>query len=208
MPVSTGFASNRHLKHVGVLRPNPELHSPSVLRKCKARAIIMLQQHLPADSSLQQLLEPLLPAAVAGSSPASDAVFHSTAGMPGEDVATIAAPSTSLTGGWQTPEARAAAAAMAVTMVAPAPIDVQAMAVPSTWGQKEATQQQHSTPGSSPAVQLEQQAAEQRQDSKHWARVVGVCGFAALLSHLDRTNISTAMAQPWLNSLAGPVCLS
>jgi Na+/melibiose symporter-like transporter len=153
----------------------------------------LLQQQLPADSSLQQLLEPLLPAAVAGSSPASDAGFHSAAGMPGEDVATIAAPSTSLTVGGPMPAAMAAAAAMAATMVVPAPIDVEARAVPSSWGQKAATQQQHSTPGSSPAVQLEQQAAEQRQDSKHWARVVGVCGFAALLCYLDRTNISTAI---------------
>jgi ACS family sodium-dependent inorganic phosphate cotransporter len=41
--------------------------------------------------------------------------------------------------------------------------------------------------------QQQQQAEQQRQDHKHWARVVGVCGFAALLCYLDRTNISTAI---------------
>lgn len=157
-----------------------------------ASANTLLQQQLPADSSLQQLLEPLLPAtASAGSSTAPE--------IPGEDVATIAAPSTSLTVNGPTPEAMVAAMAAAATAaaaVAPAPIDVEAREVPRSWRQPAAEVPQLSAPAADAAAtpsQQQQEQAEQRQDFKHWARVVGVCGFAALLCYLDRTNISTAI---------------
>lgn len=187
-----------------------------VLAECQT----LLQQQLPADSSLQQLLEPLLPAAEAGGagSSGSSSGAHGGApglstGMPGEDVATIAADSTSL----QTvnvprpvsPEAMAAAvsamaAAAAATVQQPQQqpiLDVEAREVPRSWRQAAAVEQplaQHqrrqlAPAPTTPAQQQQQQTEQQRQDFKHWARVVGVCGFAALLCYLDRTNISTAI---------------
>jgi sugar phosphate permease len=82
-----------------------------------------------------------------------------------------------------------AAAAVAAAATVPAPIDVEARDVPNSWRQAPAVAQL-----SAPTAELTQsQAEQQRQDFKHWARVVGVCGFAALLCYLDRTNISTAI---------------
>lgn len=152
-----------------------------VLQECQT----LLQQQLPADSSLQQLLEPLIPV----TTPGPDSGTNSASSMPGDDVATIAAPSTSITVNVPSPEAMAAAAVMAAAATIPQPIDVEAKEIPSTWRSAPAFAQL-------PAAAAEpsaQQHAEQRQDFKHWARVVGVCGFAALLCYLDRTNISTAI---------------
>lgn len=183
-----------------------------VLAECQT----LLQQQLPADSSLQQLLEPLLPAAEAGGAGSSSSSGGAagapglSTGMPGEDVATIAADSTSLTVnvplGPASPEAMAAAVAMAAAAAASVQqphqqqpiLDVEAREVPRSWRQAAAVEQplpQHQwlAPAPMPPVQQQQQAEQQRQDFKHWARVVGVCGFAALLCYLDRTNISTAI---------------
>jgi hypothetical protein len=149
-----------------------------------ASANTLLQQQLPADSSLQQLLEPLLTATASPSS--------TTPELPGEDVATIAAPSISLAVNAPSPEAVAAAMAVAAAATVPAPIDVEARDVPLSWRQAAADVPQLSAPAADPQAEQQLQA-EQRQDFKHWARVVGVCGFAALLCYLDRTNISTAI---------------
>lgn len=178
-----------------------------VLAECQT----LLQQQLPADSSLQQLLEPLLPAAEAGGAAAAAAAGAPglSTGMPGEDVATIAADSTSLTVNVPrpaSPEAMAAAVAMAAAAAASVQqpqqqpiLDVEAREVPRSWTQAAAVQkpltpqQQRLAKAPTFPVQQQQQAEQQRQDFKHWARVVGVCGFAALLCYLDRTNISTAI---------------
>jgi hypothetical protein len=182
-----------------------------VLAECQT----LLQQQLPADSSLQQLLEPLLPAAEAGgaghsnnSSGGIPGAPGMSTGMPGEDVATIAADSTSLAVNVPrpaSPEAMAAAVAMAAAAAATVQqpiLDVEAREVPRSWRQAAAVeqptpqQQQQLVPAPAPTTQQQQQqqqAEQQRLDFKHWARVVGVCGFAALLCYLDRTNISTAI---------------
>lgn len=82
---------------------------------------------------------------------------------------------------------------MAAAATVPAPIDVEAKDVPNSWRQAPAVAQLSAPSAEAPAELTQQQAEQQRQDFKHWARVVGVCGFAALLCYLDRTNISTAI---------------
>lgn len=182
-------------------------HQQDVLAECQT----LLQQQLPADSSLQQLLEPLLPAAETGGAGHSNSSSGGipgapgmSTGMPGEDVATIAADSTSLAVNVPrpaSPDAMAAAVAMAAAAAATVQqpiLDVQAREVPRSWRQAAAVeqpkpQQQQQLAPAPTTQQQQQQAEQQRLDFKHWARVVGVCGFAALLCYLDRTNISTAI---------------
>jgi len=162
---------------------NAVVQEPDILASCNT----LLQQQLPADSSLQQLLEPLLPTG------SPEGGGSNTPYIPGEDVATIAAPSTSLTVGVPPSEAFAAAAAMAAAASVPAPIDVEAREVPPSWRRTPAVQLPPPAADQQTQEQQYLQAEPQREDSKHWAKVVGVCGFAALLCYLDRTNISTAI---------------
>lgn len=181
---------------------NVAVQEQDILASCNT----LLQQQLPADSSLQQLLAPLADGGSGGGGSGSSSSSY----FPGDDVATIAtAPSTSLAAvGVPPPEALAAAmvaaaAAAANTVTVPPPIDVEAREVPPTWRRTAAppavqlaapaeVQEEQQQP---PQQQAQQQddPNQQRQDFKQWARVVLVCGFASLLCYLDRTNISTAI---------------
>ncbi|KAF8061950.1 AMY1.2 [Scenedesmus sp. PABB004] len=114
------------------------------------------------------LLQPLLP-------PGGAAPGGGAGALPGDEVAEIAAASTSLattTGGSAgSAPAVAPSPSPSPVLAAPAPIDVVATEVAAP------------LPAASAARNL----------GSHWVKVVGVCAFAAFLCYLDRTNISTAI---------------
>jgi ACS family sodium-dependent inorganic phosphate cotransporter len=166
----------------------------------------ILQQQLPPEHTLQQLLQPLI-------QPSSG----SSSTVPGDDVGPIAADSMSLTVNvpppspvltvpgpqqadsastmvvldhmldadsreWGCRTVQMDATAMAAAMAAPAAAAAASAVLTATAQQ-------------APDVDMEQlpATAATKEAGSSWIRVVGVCAFASFLCYLDRTNISTAI---------------
>lgn len=123
----------------------------------------IMQQQLPPGHSLQPLLQPLLQSSNAGSN-----------GLPGDNLVSIAAASTSLTvGSPQRPPLQTTE-----------PVDSSAARTPAVAGLPARTDVVAREVAEPPAAKLL---------GSHWVKQVAVVSFAAMLCYLDRTNISTAI---------------
>lgn len=163
LPPRRGFTAQKAAANSSSSDEHASVYAPA----STAEWTNIMQQQLPPGHSLQPLLQPLLQP----SSPGNHV-------MPGDEVAPIAAASTSLTVGMGTQ-----AVQTAVEPTDPAEPKAGSSSAIIDVAAKEMQDPSKQVPAASAARML----------GSHWVKQVAVISFAAMLCYLDRTNISTAI---------------